>query len=208
MSHRQIFTPQYTERSGPGSTLANSKTYRLFLEEFIREHAIQSILDLGCGDFEIMSNVDLRLRRNDGTFVPVYYTGVDVIDERIERNEALALRQKKEGIMHFICDDVLTYLKSTWHQHHDLVIVKDVLQHWCNREIFEFFTLALGRWPHLMIVNCNYGETVNRDIATGDWRALDLRADPFNLKADVLLRYGTPETGGIKDVLHFYDRSR
>lgn len=200
MNHREIFTPQYTEKSGPGSTIENSAPYREFLEEFIREHAIQHILDLGCGDMEIMSNVDLRLRRSDGSFHQVQYVGVDVIKERVARNRREHFTQLH---MHFVEANVFDWLEAN-DSFSDLLIIKDVLQHWSNAEVMRFLELTLGRFEHMLIVNCNYGETVNRDIATGDWRALDVLAPPFGVPGKIVLRYGTVETGGIKDVVHVY----
>lgn len=209
MNHERIFTPQYTHASGPGSTFENSAPYRAFLEEFIREHSIQTILDLGCGDAEIMSNVDLRLRRNDGSFMDVQYLGVDVIPERIHLN-----REKHGTVrtnMHFVQQDLREFLVEDRRDlktmlEPDLVICKDVLQHWSNDEIDQFLKLTIGWYPFMLVTNCNYDPpaiwpSVNTDIQTGDWRPLDIMKSPFNVRGEVALRYGTRSTGGIKDVV-------
>lgn len=201
--HRDIFTPQYVNASGPGSTLANSQPYRDFLEAFIQENSITSILDLGCGDVEIMSNIDLRIRRigpwppESPGFDPISYLGVDVIEERIERNKD-KFRARPE--MNFVTADLRAFMRIYYAVDIDLVIVKDVLQHWQHVEICDFLEHALGRYKRMLITNCNYGPTVNTEIETGDWRALDLTIPPYEV-GNVIFRYGTETTGGIKDVV-------
>lgn len=197
-SHRDIFTPQYAHVSGPGSTLENSQPYRDFLEAFIQEHDVTSILDLGCGDMEIMSNVDLRLKRADGDgFDQVSYLGVDVIEDRVEANKD---RFRARPELNFVTADLRSFMKIYYAADVDLVIVKDVLQHWEHVEICDFLEQALGRYKRMLITNCNYGPTVNTEIETGDWRALDLTIPPYDV-GKVIFRYGTVETGGIKDVV-------
>jgi SAM-dependent methyltransferase len=197
MSHREIFSSQFTYKAGPGSTRENSASYRDFLERFIQDNAITSILDLGCGDMEIMGNVDLRLRRADGEgFDFVQYVGVDVIEERIQKNNELSRVARH---MNFVTADIRSFVKI-YYADQDLVIVKDVLQHWSHVEICDFLEHTLGRYKRMLITNCNYGPTVNTNIETGDWRALDLTLPPYEI-GSVLLRYGSIETGGIKDVV-------
>src|SRR5258706_16476890 len=60
---QQIFTDIYrraiwgkndqgTGNSGPGSTLNATLTYRKFLQQFLKDHDIRSVVDAGCGDWE------------------------------------------------------------------------------------------------------------------------------------------------------------
>jgi SAM-dependent methyltransferase len=191
-SHAEIFAPQYTSSSGPGSALSVTVPYRDFLARFIREHDVRSIVDLGCGDLEIMSHVDL----GDAS-----YLGIDVIAERIERN------RKKLGEhprFSFSVGDARTLPMSSI-AGFDLLIIKDVLQHWTNAEVAAW----LARWhfavqrPHYALVtNCNYGPTVNRDVAAGGWRAIDLTKAPFGV-GKVVLRWALPRGPHVdyKDVV-------
>jgi len=186
VSHAEIFTPQYTDRSGPGSTVDYSKPYREFLEHFIREHEIDSIIDFGCGDMEVMGNVDLRRHRADGTFTLVEYFGVDCIVERITRNK---LKFPHDSHMRFYCADVQDYPEwlEGWA---DLLVMKDVLQHWSNDDVARF--LARIDFKRALITNCNYGPTVNTDIVTGGWRALDLTKPPFEI-GRVVFKWATKD---------------
>ena len=207
-NHEAIFTPQYTDCSGPGSALSSTVPYREFLAAFVREHGVRSILDLGCGDFEVMSHVDIG---------ETSYLGVDVIVERISRNVRKANVMKLHR-HHFAVGDARTWPISNF----DLVICKDVVQHWSNAEVTAWLArLAFAppqgptswtarhlpkgsaesrssRPRYALVTNCNYGPTVNHDVAAGGWRAVDLTKPPFGVGEVVF----TWEFGGAtKDVV-------
>jgi hypothetical protein len=197
IDHQRIFTPQYIERSGPGSTKEYSEPYRKFLESFIVEHDIKSIIDLGCGDFEIMRHVDL----NDA-----WYVGVDCIIERVRANRKLV---PFEGMHTFMCDDARR-IDWSYVLGFGLVLVKDVLQHWSNAEVQAWLDVyacdqveqvrpADMPKTRFLITNCNYGPTVNTDIETGGWRALDLTKEPFSV-GTVVFQWGD-DVAGHKDVV-------
>jgi hypothetical protein len=180
MDHRAIFTPQYTHFSGPGSTPAYSAPYRGFLASFIAEHQIKSILDLGCGDLEVMSRVAIGRAS---------YLGVDVIAQRIAQN------QRKHRKLRFDVGDARTYPINA-----DLLVVKDVLQHWNTAEVTAWLErLQTSAFRFALITNCNYGPTVNTDCPTGQWRALDLTQPPFGV-GRVVFTWGDDQ-GGIKDTV-------
>lgn len=192
MTHERIFKPQYLEKSGPGSTYSYSAPYRAFLERFIQQYDITSILDLGCGDMEIMSHV-ARITRSDR---PMHYHGVDCIPELIARN-----KEQYPGYS-FSCADLRLYpvLAGGWTTKNTLVLVKDVIQHWSTTEICRWL---FNFKPHMALVtNCNYGPTVNTDIETGGWRAIDLMRSPFSqfCSGEVVFQWGD-DIGGYKDVV-------
>ena len=41
--------------SGPGSTLEITREYRAYVEEFVKKHAVKSVVDAGCGDWSFSS---------------------------------------------------------------------------------------------------------------------------------------------------------
>lgn len=184
--HEPIFAPQYVEKSGPGSTESYSAPYRRFLLEFMHEHEIRSMFDLGCGDMEIMSRVihESRIARDEAIFV-------DVIGERIVRNRA------KHPELQFAHADIRTFPLDA-----ALIHCKDVLQHWNNAEVEAFLERLISnswRFRYALITNCCYGPTINTDIQTGGWRALDLTREPFKYGAEVF-RWGD-EIGGFKQTV-------
>lgn len=176
--HRLIFTPQYIEKSGPGSTVAFSEPYRWFVERFLREHPeIKTVIDLGCGDAVVASHINWQGRS---------YVGLDIIEDRIRLN------RERYPSLSFACADI-RYERPDC----DLVIVKDVIQHWSNLEVQEWlwhFQRSPFRWA--LVTNCTYGASVNVDTASGDWRALDLTKAPFSV-GERVFSWGIPN----KDVV-------
>jgi hypothetical protein len=80
----------------------------------------------------------------------------------------------------------------------DLLLMKDVLQHWTNAEVAGFLP-TLRRYPFALITNTTNRVDVNRDCATGSYRFLELTRPPFNLRAAVVLRYTANRPGCAQD---------
>lgn len=187
--HTVIFTPQYKDCSGPGSDYSYTWPYRLFLEKFIFDHDIKSILDLGCGDMRVMGAVDLQ---------GANYHGVDCILERIQKN----IEDEHTGVY---SEGFRTFKFSpfnTWASYQsDLIVCKDVLQHWSTADVQNFLSkLKVSRFKFALITNCNYGPTTNVDIETGGWRSLDLTKSPFSV-GEVVFSWETKDVVLIKGSL-------
>lgn len=149
-----------------GSTLAYTQRYRAFIEQFCIEHGIASVLDAGCGDWTFMQAIDWRRVR---------YVGMDLDPAMVERNRA-----RFPGV-EFIVGDVRDL---SGHAGFDLLIVKDVLQHWSHRSIHAFLDqAALARFRHVLLVNCDDEGDAPADIPDGEWRPLNLMSAPFSLGA-------------------------
>lgn len=153
--------------SGGGSDPAVLQPYLDWLAEFIKKHDIHHITDIGCGDWRYMSQVDLT---------GVRYTGIDVVRDVIETNKA---RYAGETIV-FWCTDYSENRAPTA----DLVIVKDVLQHWSNRTIQKFLpSLSYCKWA--LIVN-DLGSN-DRNVVDGGYAGLDITKPPFSLKGETVM---------------------
>src|SRR5262245_30165759 len=61
--------------SGTGSTLEITREYRAYVEEFVKTHAVKSVVDAGCGDWTFSSAIDWR---------NASYLGVDIASDVIE----------------------------------------------------------------------------------------------------------------------------
>jgi SAM-dependent methyltransferase len=122
-----------TSLSGPGSFVGRTKEYHVFLNEFIKKHKIQSVVDYGCGDCGVYDGFDLN---------NLNYFGIDVSRTAIE------LAQKKYPTKQFLCTETLDIPVG------DLLIVKDVFGHWSG----EKSTDGLGNQLHLIadFLNFNY----------------------------------------------------
>jgi len=163
--------------SGRGSTLENTKQYREFIARILAEKSdIGRVVDLGCGDWAFSHKID---------WSSVDYLGIDVVPSVVYQN-----RETYGELGHFECLDIFTQPLPDG----DLVILKDVLQHWPTKTIQEFLPrLKQFRWA--LITNCGGEnlETLNTDVPMTGYRPLDLRKPPFNIKAEVSLRYHTDE---------------
>jgi SAM-dependent methyltransferase len=180
MDHKPVFSPFYergewAEGRMWGSTLEFTKRYRAFLEQFLVEHDIRSVLDVGCGDWTFSRAIDWKGAR---------YRGIDVVPQLIEQNRA-----RFPGAEFFVGDGRL--LEE--HAGFDLLVMKDVLQHWSNDSIRSFLSQpALGSFRHVLLTNCDEERSPNRDISDGDWRPLNLLAPPFEIAgARAVARFDT-----------------
>lgn len=172
----------------------NTVLYRNFLQGFLKENNIKSVLDFGCGDWQFSRFID---------WSGISYIGVDVVLSIIEANRK---QYGRDTIRFELIDSTWTDMPSA-----DLILVKDVLQHWPNLAI-EAFKPKLRSYNCSLITNTLetfdvsnpsnrvlVPDTVNRDIAIGDFRPLDLTLDPFNWKVKELFRYISPRKHAYKE---------
>lgn len=176
--HAHVFDHIYSQKmwrkgSGDGSTPENTEAYREFLQQFIREQGIRSIVDAGCGDWQFMRLVDLR---------GIDYLGIDVSEVVMRTTKA----HGREGVR-FIEGDVRTVSLPAA----DLLVMKDVLQHWSADDILGFVP-QLARFRFCLFTNdldrSRSGE-INRDISAGGYRSLDLTGRPFRLPGKYVLSF-------------------
>ncbi|HSX13489.1 MAG TPA: class I SAM-dependent methyltransferase [Chlamydiales bacterium] len=177
--------------SGDGSTVREAKPYMDFLRDFLRTHQIESVIDIGCGDWTFSQHLDWR---------NIHYLGVDVVKSVIESDIE---KFSKPNITFMQADILSTSLPSA-----DLLICKDVLQHLTYEDI-SLFLQQLSKYKHCLITN-DYGSIYiegqrireNSDISTGKYRPIDLTLPPFNLKAERIFSYQSRYT--FKEVLYIH----
>lgn len=170
--------------SGSGSTLEITREYRAYVEDFMKKHAVKSVVDAGCGDWSFSSAMDW----GDAT-----YLGIDIASDVIE-----AVRKKHEkGKIKFQVGDITEDLPAA-----DLLISKDVLQHLSNELIHKFIKNNLRKGKYKWVILTNDRSSENRDISNGEYRMIDLAASPFEVKGliDLPIKFGT-ETRKITSLL-------
>ena len=128
--HARVFARLYEDgewgKEHPGSTLEASRPYRAFVEQLIVEHDIRSVLDAGCGMAGYPHAIDWKGAR---------YVGLDVVPAVVEANRA-----RFPGVEYVEGDarrlDALNGFvpKAGF----DLLLVKDVLQHWSLESVRAF----------------------------------------------------------------------
>ena len=182
--------------SGPGSTTENAAPLVAFLGEYIRTHGIRSMVDLGCGDFQVGRRIDLNGAR---------YIGVDIVSSLIDYNNS---RFGSENVGFMRCDLAIDALPAA-----DLCLVKQVLQHLSDAEILAVLP-KLEVYPHVILVDgCIVGrETpgVNVGIPTGEFRSsgLYLEAPPFQCAVELLFTYQSVDASENFRVVRYRGRNR
>lgn len=152
--------------SGKGSNLASTEGLRTMLPEILRDLGARSMLDVPCGDFHWMSHVDLA---------GVSYVGGDIVPALIESNRA---RHPRDGVTFEVIDLISGDLPQA-----DLILCRDCLVHLSNAHVLAALA-NIRRSGATWLLTTTFPESgTNADIATGQWRALDLTRPPFSLPA-------------------------
>jgi len=155
--------------SGAGSRPDVARPYMQFLQAFLINNQIRSVVDIGCGDWQFSQFI------NWGN---ASYLGIDVVSSVIAANQQ---RFAKPNIS-FVCANPLddTFIPPIG----DLLLLKDVLQHLSNANVQKLLALT-SRFKFSLITNAY--APVNDDCQNGDTRPLDIRAEPFNLRHAALV---------------------
>lgn len=154
--------------SGAGSNPEAVGPYMQFLQAFLQNNNIQSIVDIGCGDWRFSQFINWGNRD---------YLGVDVVPSVIAANQQRFARPNVK----FVCANPAGDFEAP---RGDLLLLKDVLQHLSNENVMKL--LALTKKFKFSIITNAYAP-VNDDCQNGDTRPLDVRAMPFNVRHAALL---------------------
>jgi hypothetical protein len=200
MTHEEIFTTiynrcywgsnqhkKYRGSSGEGSSLEyNKTTYIPFIRAFIRENKIQTVVDLGCGDFRCGPSLYYDL--------DIIYHGYDVYKSLIDTYLEVILTPK----YNFYHLDF--FKKKEEIISGDLCILKDVLQHWNTNEIYIFldYLITTKKFKYILITNCSQQTSAVREINTGDFSPLTCDQMPLKKYGAVKqLKWDTKEVSLI-----------
>lgn len=160
--------------SGTGSTIDSTIVYTTYLQKFMKEHGIKSVVDAGCGDWEFSSAID---------WTGIHYKGYDIVPSVIANDTK---KYGKPTIEFFVGNILDPSLPAA-----DLLVSKDVLQHLPNADV-KAFLAQLPKYKHVLLTNGTDWRTLtaeNTDIALGDYRPLDLTRPPFDVGGKKVLTY-------------------
>jgi hypothetical protein len=152
--------PEYKGSSGSGSLVENNKEYIELVKSFIKDKAISSVVDLGCGDWKCGKLLYDEL--------PISYHGYDAYNKVIEYNTK-AYSSSKYSFTH------LDFLNNTENiQSADLCILKDVLMHFPLECIYSFLDniCSSKKFKYILITNCAWQKVDNTNIEMGQHRPL------------------------------------
>lgn len=136
-THKKIFTEIYDNNvwggSGGGSMPSVNQPYIKLIEEFIRVHNIKTVVDYGCGDWQFSQFLNW-----DNS----HYIGIDCVESVINTN----INKFANENINFFCSDELNI-------YGDLLLLKDVLQHWNNDDIVKFLDEKISNFRYIIITN-------------------------------------------------------
>lgn len=175
--HYETTDSHWGGHSGDGSLPYWTVEYRAFIERFIHLNSIKSVVDIGCGDWQFS-----RLINWSG----IMYRGFDVVRSVVERNQQV---YGSDTISFDVMPEDLSQVPPA-----DLLIMKDVLQHLPNHEIIRHRNGLFSRYRRCLLTNSfrKLNTLQNSDITYGDFRCLDLNADPFNFEGSYVLEFSSP----------------
>lgn len=150
--------------SGVGSEGEQVQELIQRLPDLLRAYDVRSMLDLPCGDFNWMQQVDLS---------GIDYLGADIVGEVVQRNrkEYTATGRNFEKL-DLIKDPLPTA---------DLLLCRDCLVHLSFRDIFTALENFCNSELRYLLTTTFINREKNKDIVTGSWRPLNLQRPPFNL---------------------------
>jgi len=189
--HKKIFSKIYDQNvwgnpnsespfySGTGSDDSYTETYSSMIAKFIAEQGIDSMVDLGCGDF--------RVGRRILDKANIKYTGVDVVPELIEYN----ISKFSGGKINFkrlnIVNDNLPP--------GELCTIRQVLQHLSNKDIQKVlrkckqfkYLIVTEHLPETESLHPNMDKSSDENIRLMYNSGVYLDKPPFNFKVKEIL---------------------
>lgn len=171
--------------SGFGSRLAPTLIYRAFLQQFMENAGVRSVVDAGCGDWEFSRAIDWK---------GIDYKGFDIVGSVIDEDKK---KYGKPGVQFFVANIVEADLPPA-----DLLICKHVLQHLPAADVLTFLK-QLSKYKHVLLVDSVNPGTLsskNVDIAAGAFRELDVTRAPFNILGAKVLTYW--DGGNMQQVVY------
>jgi hypothetical protein len=170
-SPRTVFTEIYQNNywgdtnsvSGVGSNFEQTEMVRLFLPTLVKDLEIHRLLDVPCGDFFWMKEVDLR---------SVSYTGGDIVEALIATN----LKKYAGENRQFLVLDILQDKIPT----SDLIFCRDCFVHFSFKDAFNAIHNFSSSGSKYLAATTFPQRDRNKDILTGQWYPINLQLPPFN----------------------------
>ncbi len=152
-------------RSGTGSNLEQTKKIREILPIILEKYGIKSFLDIPCGDFFWMKEIQPQLKKLLNTYV-----GGDIVKELIKINNEK------------YCDNIFKFsdlelLESSLPQS-DLIFCRDLLVHLSYKNILKAM-INIKKSESVYLLTTTFPGRTNRNILNGNWRPIDLQKFPF-----------------------------
>lgn len=164
--HTSRSLKEHDSISGPGSSIEHSQEVRSLIQDTITKYNIQTILDLGCGDWHWFNLIDLT---------EVHYEGWDADSDMITSNR---LNYGGDNISFNTYDIVLSDYPDV-----DLIICRDVLFHMpphLARKIIKKSKFSCKYFISTSFRQVEHNEGIGFNVDWG-YYPINLNINPFNL---------------------------
>jgi SAM-dependent methyltransferase len=144
--------------SGVGSLPQATAAYETFVAAYFEKHPeAKTLVDIGCGDFQVGSRILARISR------PVGYIGCDIAANVVAYN---AKNLARDGIEFRVLDITREEPPAG-----DVIVIREVLQHLSNAHIEKALANLRRRYATAIITESVFVEpsAPNLDIVSGRW---------------------------------------
>lgn len=145
-------TGEGSSGSGSNGVTPDTKFHIAELMRHIHETGSKYICDVGCGDWEFSKTID---------WTGLDYTGIDIVESVIKNN-----RQYEKENIKFQHGDAGQIPMG-----YDFVILKDVIQHWTDKQIEDILPDIVKQNRYVYLVN---GYKFGRDKTKNNWTVREL----------------------------------
>ena len=150
--------------SGRGSDLDQTEHIIREIPALFKDMGISTVLDIPCGDFNWMRNIDLS---------GIKYIGADIVKEIVKNNKN-QYEKNNVSFRHMnLIEDTLPQV--------DLILIRDCLVHMSYDDIFKLLNNVCNSMSQYLLTTSFIDRQDNKDIITGEWRPLNLQIAPFSL---------------------------
>jgi len=172
-------------RSGTGSNLRETAVLRKRFASLLEHLAVRRVLDVPCGDFHWMKEVQFP--------AGLEYEGGDIVEQIVDRNH----RQYGGETRLFRTMDLLRDPLPAA----DLILCRDCLVHFSFVDIFAAVGNLKRSGSKYLLTTHYANDRTNDDIRTGRWRPLNLTRPPFNFPPPLFVidEESTEADGRYKD---------
>jgi SAM-dependent methyltransferase len=150
--------------SGIGSTESETQILREALPELWQDLKVTSILDIPCGDFGWMSQLDLP---------EIRYVGADIVPDLIATHQKNYSGRNREFL---VLDATRDHLPKV-----DLILCRDCLVHLSFDNVQRALDNFRRSGSKYLLTTHFVQQAANQEIEDGDWRPLNLQKAPFYL---------------------------
>lgn len=155
--------------SGAGSNTANTVAIRREFPALVKRLDVRTLLDIPCGDFFWMKDVNLDVE---------HYLGADIVKDLVTMNRKRFESPRRTFVVLDLLTDDLPKA--------DLILCRDCLPHFSFDDIHAALRGIRKSGSRYLLTSTYALRTKNQDITTGDFRPLNLLIPPFSFPDSIV----------------------